>query len=1347
MLQQFTLLFLYLSFATAKAITGIFNSIDSLTWSNAGNYAFKGPGYPTWNAVLGWSLDGTSANPGDTFILNMPCVFKFTASQKSVDLTADGVKYATCQFYSGEEFTTFSSLKCTVNNNLRSSIKALGTVTLPIAFNVGGTGSSVDLEDSKCFTAGTNTVTFNDGSKKLSIAVNFEKSTVDQSGYLTTSRFMPSLNKIATLYVAPQCENGYTSGTMGFSTSYGDVAIDCSNVHIGISKGVNDWNHPVTSESFSYTKSCSSFGISITYQNVPAGYRPFIDAYISPSDNNQYQLSYKNDYTCVDDYWQHAPFTLKWTGYKNSDAGSNGIVIVATTRTVTDSTTAVTTLPFNPSVDKTKTIEILQPIPTTTITTSYVGVTTSYSTKTAPIGETATVIVDVPYHTTTTVTSKWTGTITTTTTRTNPTDSIDTVVVQVPLPNPTTTTTQFWSESFTSTTTITNSLKGTDSVIVREPHNPTVTTTEFWSESYATTETITNGPEGTDSVIVREPHNPTVTTTEFWSESYATTETVTNKPEGTDSVIVKEPYNPTVTTTEFWSESYATTETITTGPLGTDSIVIHDPLEESSSTTAIESSDSNISSSAQESSSSVEQSSSIVGLSSSSDIPLSSDMPSSSSTGLTSSESSTVSSYDSDSSSSSELSTFSSSESYSSSISDTTNFWDSSSSDLESTSITWSSSIDAQSSQSVQSVSNSISTSQETTSSSGEESNTSVTDILVSSDASSILNSDISSYYPSSTISLSDDFPHTIAGEPDSRSSSSIASTVEISSDLVSLTSDPTSSFDSSSSLNSDSSSSPFSDESDISASSSFSTLVAPSFSLSSSSSLSLIYPHYVNSTTYHASESESSSVASPSMASESANDDTHTLSESTDTTSSIGTDSSTVTFCRRDNGDGCIVTGIPSSSIDSEQTSDVTTTSSFVASSTPTSAEQSITDNPNIDSSQTSASSSTKSSVSVSDTVVNSILLSETSTLSSDDSTSSDTSISSTTNSDTGNINAGSSHTSTASIKESSIQKTGVTLSSSYLSTKLSSTSDITIELITTELITTELTTIEDNEPNTFTSTPSSHSEIFSSDNSVLSKQVDGESTVEISPVTDVTTVSSLSVHSTEASTATLGENSFSNVASAPVNIATSLRSTSSSSNHATESSGMVKSEASAEAIPSPPTSTDNRLSYSTEEAKGITYANSGSTNNLMTESQVAAPTDSTSVLIENPVVTSTFDDNSSAAVDQPSKTKSIEESIMNPDSTNETNNGFIATLSQAQVPSSSIHSELISTTTAKTTDASMNGDSAASNSQPTTLIQQVATSSYNQPLITTYAGSSSATKHPSWLLKFISVALFFFL
>ena len=56
------------------------------------------------------------------------------------------------------------------------------------------------------------------------------------------------------------------------------------------------------------------------------------------------------------------PFTLTWTGYKNSEADSNGDIIVVTTKTVTASTTAVTTLPFNPTVDKTETIEVLQPI-------------------------------------------------------------------------------------------------------------------------------------------------------------------------------------------------------------------------------------------------------------------------------------------------------------------------------------------------------------------------------------------------------------------------------------------------------------------------------------------------------------------------------------------------------------------------------------------------------------------------------------------------------------------------------------------------------------------------------------------------------------------------------------------------------------------------------------------------------------------------------------------------------------------------------------------------------------------------------------------------------------------------
>ena len=558
MLPQFILLFISLTVSTAKTITGVFNSFDSLTWTRSVEYVYKGPETPTWNAVLGWSLNSTTADPGDTFNLILPCVFKFITTQTSVDLTADGVSYATCDFNAGEEFTTFSSLSCTVNSVSVSYARVSGTVKLPITFNVGGTGSSVDLADSKCFTAGKNTVTFMDGDTKISTTVDFDASPVSPSGYITSSRIIPSLNKLSSLFVVPQCENGYTSGIMGFVASNG-ATIDCSNINIGISKGLNDWNFPVSSESFSYTKTCTSTSITVEFQNVPAGYRPFVDAYISAENIDKYTLTYANEYTCENGNTVVDPFTLTWWGYKNSEADSDGDVIVVTTRTVTDSTTAVTTLPFNPSVDKTETIEILQPIPTTTITTSYIGISTSYETLTGTIGGTATVIVDTPYHITATVTNFWTGSITTTTTYTNPTGSIDTVIVQIPLPDPTTTITEFWSESFASTTTVTNPPDGTNSVIIKEPYNPTVTTTEFWSESFASTTTITNPPDGTNSVIVKEPHNPTVTTTEFWSESFASTTTITNPPDGTNSVIIKEPYNPTVTTTEFWSESFAST--------------------------------------------------------------------------------------------------------------------------------------------------------------------------------------------------------------------------------------------------------------------------------------------------------------------------------------------------------------------------------------------------------------------------------------------------------------------------------------------------------------------------------------------------------------------------------------------------------------------------------------------------------------------------------------------------------------------------------------------------------------------------------------------------------------------
>ena len=74
-----------------------------------------------------------------------------------------------------------------------------------ISFNVGGTGSSVNIQDSKCFTAGTNTVTFTDGDHKISTTVNFPKTPQSSSSLVYFARVIPSLDKLSSLVVASQC--------------------------------------------------------------------------------------------------------------------------------------------------------------------------------------------------------------------------------------------------------------------------------------------------------------------------------------------------------------------------------------------------------------------------------------------------------------------------------------------------------------------------------------------------------------------------------------------------------------------------------------------------------------------------------------------------------------------------------------------------------------------------------------------------------------------------------------------------------------------------------------------------------------------------------------------------------------------------------------------------------------------------------------------------------------------------------------------------------------------------------------------------------------------------------------
>ncbi|MCP8719472.1 MAG: hypothetical protein M5F18_09290, partial [Asgard group archaeon] len=548
---------------TPKEITGVFTSFNSLTYFDAGNYGYQGPGNPTWTSTLGWSLDGSVASPGDTFTLIMPCVFKFTSPETSVDLTVDGVSYATCNLNNGEEFTTFSSMSCVVSSALTSTTQALGAVSIPFSFNVGGSGSSVDLEDATCFTAGTNTVTFKDGDNELSINAVFDKTTASVSDEIISVRSVPSIGKLQQISIAKDCPSGYGSGYMSIIIKDNTAVMDCSSVHIGITNELNDWNQPMNSESFSYTKSCSATEFIVSFTDIAAGYRPFMDSFLTTTGNAKLTVDYHYEYTCKNGDTVAETDRRIFSPYTNSNTGCSGVVLVITTRTGTQTTTAVTTLPFDPSQDHTKTIEVIEPIPTTTITTSYLGITTSYSTISGTVGGTATVIVDEPYHSTTTVYTSWAGVGTTSHTITASTDSIDTVFVETPVPNHTVTTTEYEDVSAATTYTETATHGGTDTVHIIDPLNPTVTTTEYEDISVATTYTETATHGGTDTVHIIEPVNPTVTTTEFGSVSEATTITYTNPAGETDTILVIDPLNPTVTTTEFGSVSEATTITYT----------------------------------------------------------------------------------------------------------------------------------------------------------------------------------------------------------------------------------------------------------------------------------------------------------------------------------------------------------------------------------------------------------------------------------------------------------------------------------------------------------------------------------------------------------------------------------------------------------------------------------------------------------------------------------------------------------------------------------------------------------------------------------------------------------------
>lgn len=590
---------------SAQEISGVFTSFKSLEYEAGANYANpKAPSNPSWVATLGWNLDGDTAKAGDTFTLNMPCVFKFTTTATEIDLKVDETSYASCSFIAGEILTDYSELKCVILPTVKKSVTYNGEISFPLTFNSGGSDNPVDLKCAKLQSSGLDDVkqevTWSDGSNELSVTADFrggKLTTDDASEIAFRNRVIPSLNKQQHYLLGGDCPNGYKSGSLGFTINTG---ADCSSAGKGITDALNAWYMPFSSSDGTFTTSCSGNEYRVDYENVPAGSRPFISILSAPlNEGDNVHVTYLNTYTCADsNRKQDNGRSLNWGTYQNADIDSNGglLEVIVTTSTYPGTSTQITTLPFSSTGTKTIVVQVPSSIPSTdytTVTSTWTGTNTRTTTLPYSSGDTVTVEIEVPEPTTAITTTTTTWTESTTRTTTLPYTSGDTITVEIDVPEPTsapvaetsvtsywTTLTSTWTESTTRTTTLPYTSGGnvTVEVDVPEPTIPITTITTTWTGTNTETTTLpyTSGETATVAIQVPSSPVPITTVTSTWTDTttrtitlpYTSGETITveiDVPKPTTPITTVTDVETTVITITSCSDDKCHTVPVTTG--------------------------------------------------------------------------------------------------------------------------------------------------------------------------------------------------------------------------------------------------------------------------------------------------------------------------------------------------------------------------------------------------------------------------------------------------------------------------------------------------------------------------------------------------------------------------------------------------------------------------------------------------------------------------------------------------------------------------------------------------------------------------------------------------------------
>lgn len=280
-----TVLLFFVLFDTTAAIT-VTNIWQSLKISNPST--LNRP-QDIRTATVGWKIVTADVLPNDIFFFLMPYVFRTKFNGNEILLKADGTIYARCEVKDGSFSSDTSYLKCSMTSSVedKKDTTVVGEISFDFVFNAGGSSSDSDISSANRFTSGDNQVSFNNIKSEVNFRSGpfFTDKNIDELLYY--SRSTPQdLEQVFVL--SGTCNEGITSGSMIFTTNN---SVDCSQFKLKITNELNDFYLPKSFKSVDVGSiGCSSDNrkLTATFNNIPLGYRVFLEGFEKYPDNSVY---------------------------------------------------------------------------------------------------------------------------------------------------------------------------------------------------------------------------------------------------------------------------------------------------------------------------------------------------------------------------------------------------------------------------------------------------------------------------------------------------------------------------------------------------------------------------------------------------------------------------------------------------------------------------------------------------------------------------------------------------------------------------------------------------------------------------------------------------------------------------------------------------------------------------------------------------------------------------------------------------------------------------------------------------------------------------------------------------